>query len=157
MPPVWITGAQGIQAGRDRFIFAPRGLGVMQQPETRPSLVEARAQPVFGMAGIAPEGIDVLGLYDSFSPLPLFLFEDFGFCAPGDGLDWIQDGRIALGGEIPTNTNGGQLSHAQVNGWGQVRELVLQLRGQAAGRQVPDATAAMWASVCGDAMIFQRG
>lgn len=156
-PPVWITGAQGIRAGRETFIFAPRGLGVAQQSERRPSLDEARAQPVYAMAGVRPEDIDVLGVYDSFSPLPVYTFEEFGFCAPGEGLDWIQGGRIGLGGEIPTNTNGGQLSHAQVNGWGQLRELVLQLRGEAVGRQVEGAATAMWATVLGDALVLERG
>ena len=156
-PPVWITGVQGIQAGRDTFIFAPRGLGVAQQSESRLSLSEASAQPVYRMAGLCPEDVDVLGVYDSFSPLAVYTVEDFGFCAAGEGLDWIQHGRIGLGGDVPTNTNGGQLSHAQVNGWGQVRELILQLRGAATGRQIADAKVAMWATVGGDAIVFQRG
>lgn len=154
---VWINGVQGIQAGRETFLFAPRGLGMQQQSEKRLTLAEARGQPVYGMAGIAPQDVDVLGVYDSFSPLALYTFEEFGFCAAGEGLDWIQDGRIAVGGELPTNTNGGQLSHAQVNGWGQVRELVLQLRGEAGARQVPGAKVALWATVGGDALALARG
>lgn len=156
-PAVVLTGAQGVQAGREHFIFAPRGLGLAQQSEQRITLAEARGQPVWTMAGAAPERIDVFGAYDSFSPLPVYAFEEFGFCEAGEGLDWIQGGRIGLGGQLPTNTNGGQLSHAQVNGWGQVRELVLQLRGEAGARQVAGARTAMWASCCGDALIFERG
>jgi acetyl-CoA acetyltransferase len=155
--PVWLTGAQGLQASRDTFIFAPRGLGVAQQSGRRLNLIEARAQPVYGMAGLSPHDIDVLGVYDSFSPLALYTFEDFGFCAAGEGLDWIQNGRIGHGGEMPTNTNGGQLSHAQVNGWGQLRELVLQLRGAAGDRQVAEARTALWATTGGDAIAFERG
>lgn len=152
-----ITAAQGIQAGRETFIFAPRGLGIAQQSEHRLTLAQARAQPVYAMAGTTPEGVDVLGVYDSFSPLALYTFEEFGFCGAGEGLDWIQEGRIGLGGDIPTNTNGGQLSHAQVNGWGQLRELIAQLRGEAGRRQVAEARRAMWATVGGDALIFERG
>jgi len=155
--PVWLTGMQGLQAGRDSFIFAPRGLGIVQQSGRRLTLGEARTQPVYAQAGLGPDGIDVLGVYDSFSPLALYTFEDFGFCAAGEGLDWIQHGRIGLGGEIPTNTNGGQLSHAQVNGWGQLRELVLQLRGEAGVRQITDARTALWATTGGDAIAFERG
>jgi acetyl-CoA acetyltransferase len=155
-PKAILTGVQGVQAGRDSFIFAPSGLGVAQQSTQRLTLAEARAQPVYAMAGVRPEAIDVFGAYDSFSPLALYAFEEFGFCAAGEGLDWLQNGRIGLGGELPTNTNGGQLSHAQLNGWGQLRELVLQLRGEAAGRQVANARRAMWASCCGDALIFER-
>jgi acetyl-CoA acetyltransferase len=156
-PSIALTGMQGVQAGRETFIFAPRGLGIAQQSSRRLTLAEARAQPVYAMAGARPESIDVLGVYDSFSPLPLYAFEDFGFCEAGEGLDWIQNGRIGLGGELPTNTNGGQLSHAQINGWGQLRELVLQLRGEAGDRQVAGARTAMWVSCCGDALIFERG
>jgi acetyl-CoA acetyltransferase len=154
--PVWITGAQGVQAGRDSFIFAPHGLGMAQQSGTRLTPVEARNQPVYAMAGITPDRVDVLGVYDSFSPLALYTLEDFGFCPPGEGLNWIQDGRLDLGGEFPTNTNGGQLSHAQVNGWGQIRELVQQLRGEAQGRQIAGARTALWATVGGDALVFER-
>jgi acetyl-CoA acetyltransferase len=154
--PVWITGAQGVQAGRDTFIFAPRGLGMAQQSGTRLTQAQARAQPAYAMAGITPDKVDVLGVYDSFSPLALYTLEDFGFCAPGEGLNWIQNGRLDLGGDLPTNTNGGQLSHAQVNGWGQVRELVQQLRGEAEGRQVPDAKVGLWAAIGGDALVLER-
>lgn len=152
--PVTILGAQGLQAGRDTFIFAPRGLGMWQQSEQRLTLKQARAQDVYGMAGMAPEQMDVLGLYDSFSPLPIYALEDFGFCEAGEGLDYVQDDRLALGGKQPANTAGGQLSQAQVNGWGQVRELVTQLRGEAGTRQVANARSAMWASIGGDALIL---
>jgi acetyl-CoA acetyltransferase len=154
--PIAIAGAQGLQAGRDTFIFAPRGLGMAQQSEKRLTQLEARSQSAYAMAGMSPDAIDVLGLYDSFSPLPVYTLEEFGFCAPGEGLDYIQGGRIALGGEHPVNTAGGQLSHAQLNGWGQVRELVTQLRGEAGERQVKDARTALWASVGGDALVLAK-
>lgn len=153
---VRITGAQGMRAGRDNFIFAPVGLGMAQQSLKRLTREEARGQRVFEMAAASPDDIDVLGLYDSFSPLPLYALEDFGFCGPGEALDWVQDGRIGLGGAMPTNTSGGQLSQAQLNGWGQLRELVGQLRGEAGERQVLQAGRAMWASVGGDALILER-
>lgn len=155
--PVAITGMQGVRASRESFVFAPDGLGVAQQSEMRRSFAARRGHRVYDMAGLTPESIDTLGVYDSFSPLALYAFEEFGFCDAGDGLDWIQDGRIELGGERPTNLNGGQLSHAQLNGWGQIRELVVQLRGEAHGRQVPNARTALWASIGGDALAFERG
>jgi acetyl-CoA acetyltransferase len=154
---VWLTGMQGIRAGRDTFIFGPVGLGMQQQSERRLTLAEARGQPVYGMAGITPETVDTIGIYDSFATLPVYAFEDFGFCGEGEGLHWIQDGRIGLGGECPLNTSGGQLSHAQMNGWGQIRELILQLRGEAGPRQIAGARHALWASCAGDAIAFERG
>jgi acetyl-CoA acetyltransferase len=145
-----------MRAGRDTFIFAPVGLGMGEQSERRLTRAEARGQRVFEMAGATPEAIDVLGIYDFFSPLPLYALEDFGFCGEGEALGWIQGGRIRLGGEKPVNTSGGQLSQAQMNGWGQLRELVVQLRGEAGARQVADARRAIWATAGGDALILER-
>jgi acetyl-CoA acetyltransferase len=154
--PVRITGAQGVRASRESFIFGPHGLGVGQQSGQRLSIAETRGHPAYRMAGVTPESIDVLGVYDSFAPLALYTFEDFGYCAAGDALDWIQGGRIGLGGEIPTNLNGGQLSHAQLNGWGQIRELVTQLRGEANERQVAGARMGLWATIGCDALVLER-
>ena len=153
---VWITGIQGIRAGRETFIFAPVGLGMQQQSRQRLTLVQAREQQVYRMAGIAPDDVDTVGIYDSFSPLPVYALEDFGFCAAGEGLHYIQDGRIGLGARCPVNTSGGQLSQAQMNGWGQIRELITQLRGEAGQRQIPGARVALWATVGGDAVAFAR-
>ena len=154
--PVAVTGLQGVRASRESFVFAPEGLGVAQQSRRRRARREIRRQRVYTMSGLTPEEIDTLGVYDSFSPLALYAFEEFGFCDAGDGLDWIQGGRIELGGERPTNLNGGQLSHAQLNGWGQIRELITQLRGEAEERQVAHARTALWASIGGDALAFER-
>ncbi|OCC24429.1 hypothetical protein MB02_07585 [Croceicoccus estronivorus] len=154
--PVRITGAQGVRASRESFIFGPYGMGVGQQSGKRLTPAETRGHSAYRMAGVTPGSIDVLGVYDSFSPLALYTFEDFGFCDAGDGLDWIQNGRIALGGDMPTNLNGGQLSHAQLNGWGQVRELVTQLRGEAGERQVANARTGLWATIGGDALVMER-
>ncbi|WP_156679273.1 thiolase family protein [Sphingomonas profundi] len=153
---VVITGAQGMRAGRDTFIFAPVGLGVAQQGTTRLSATEARRQRVYQMAGAGPDDVGLLGLYDSFSPLPLYALEDFGFCGEGQALDFVQGGRICHDGALPVNTAGGQLSQAQLNGWGQIRELVTQLRGEAGRRQIASPRRAMWASVGGDALMLER-
>ena len=66
--------------------------------------------------------------------------ESLGFCEPGGARDFIDEGRgIALGGRLPVNLHGGQLSAGRLHGFGHVREAMLRLRGEAAGRQVPDA------------------
>src|SRR3546814_6257497 len=62
-----ITGAQGMRASRNEFIFAPGGMGMAQQSHTRRTRDEARSQRAYEMAAARPEDIDVLGLYDSFS------------------------------------------------------------------------------------------
>lgn len=154
--PVSILGVQGIQASRDHFIFAPRGLGMAQQSHERLTQSAARAQKVWQMAGLTPDDIDVLGIYDSFSPLPLYALEDFGFCAAGEALPYVQNGAIGIGGQLPCNTAGGQLSQAQMNGWGQIRELVQQLRGGLGSRQVAGAQVGMWIGTGADALILGR-
>src|SRR5690606_537349 len=46
--------------------------------------------------------------------------------------------RIALDGELPINTNGGQLSGGRTHGLGYVHEACLQRWGRAEGRQTTE-------------------
>jgi len=150
-PPVVIGGMQGLHAGNDEFIFAPPGLGVFSQSEQR----RVEKNPVYEMAGLSgPGDIDTLALYDAFSPNVAFVAERFGFAKEGEGLGWLQDGRIELGGELPTNTAGGLLAEGHTAGWGHMVELTRQVRGHAGNRQVPDCEVAQWATSFGDSIIF---
>lgn len=81
-------------------------------------------------AGVELKDLDVLGIYDCFTITVVRLLEDLGFCALGEGGAFVQNGRLALGGPLPTNTDGGLLSHSH-NGAPagfHVIEVVRQLR-----------------------------
>src|SRR5581483_364138 len=89
---------------------------------------------------LTPADIDVASLYDGFSILTLEWIEALGLCPPGEVGNFIDGGKnIGLGGAIPINTDGGQLSAGRLHGFGYVHELILQLRGQAGERQVEGA------------------
>lgn len=99
----------------------------------------------FAMAGLDVADVDVVELYDAFTiNVPLFL-EDLGFCAKGEGGAFVSDGRIAPGGTLPVNTNGGGLSYAHPGMYGifLLVEAVRQLRGGTGARQVAGAEVAL--------------
>jgi acetyl-CoA acetyltransferase len=100
----------------------------------------------FAMAGMRPSEIDVAELYDCFTITVIVELEDLGFCAKGEGGAFVQDGRIALGGELPVTTHGGLLSACHpglAGGMFHVIEAVRQLRGECGERQVRDARVAL--------------
>jgi acetyl-CoA acetyltransferase len=77
--------------------------------------------------------VDVAELYNPFSFEIIRQLEAMGFCKPGEGGDFVRDGRISLGGELPVATNGGLLSFSHA-GLAQLRQnpiaAVQQLRGE---------------------------
>jgi acetyl-CoA acetyltransferase/uncharacterized OB-fold protein len=88
--------------------------------------------------------VDVALLYDGFTFNLVSWLESLGFCEPGGARDFIDSGRgIALDGRLPVNPHGGQLSAGRLHGFGHIREAILQLRGEAVGRQIPDARTAL--------------
>lgn len=152
-PPIHVLAFEGLHAGPDEFIFGQPGLGV-NQAETFDFEPNGDGQAVFERAGLSPADVDTLHCYDGFAPQVLWTLERFGYCPPGEAADWIQGGRIELGGELPVNTSGGHLSEGHANGWGHTLEIVRQLRGEAGPRQVEGARIAQWATTLGDSVIY---
>ncbi len=106
-----------------------------QQVELHPG--RRAAEQLWNRTDLRPADVDVAELYDGFSILTLLWLEALGFCKPGEGGAFIEGGeRIGLGGELPLNTQGGQLSGGRLHGLGFVHEACLQLRGEARARQV---------------------
>ena len=86
---------------------------------------------------LTPADVDVAELYDGFSFLTMTWLEALGFCGKGESGPFVEGGkRIALDGELPLNTHGGQLSAGRLHGFGFIHEACLQLRGEAGERQV---------------------
>jgi acetyl-CoA acetyltransferase len=102
---------------------------------------QSLADKLWSSAGLGPADMDAAQLYDGFAPSALYWLEAAGFCKRGEAYEFIQDGRIALGGEIPVNTFGGSLSEGRLHGMGHIAEAVFQVTGRAERRQVPDAAA----------------
>jgi acetyl-CoA acetyltransferase len=92
---------------------------------------------------LKPADVDTAQLYDGFSFLTLAWIEALGFCAPGEGGPFLEGGRIDLGGALPLNTWGGQLSGGRLHGFGFVAEAIRQLRGGCGERQVADCEVAV--------------
>jgi acetyl-CoA acetyltransferase len=103
----------------------------------------AIADHLYRRAGVGPSDIDVALIYDHFSPMVLMQLEDYGFCAKGEGNDFVLSGAIRYGsGSLPVNTHGGQLSEAYIIGMTHIVEGVEQMRGTAIN-QVADAELAL--------------
>jgi acetyl-CoA acetyltransferase len=101
------------------------------------------ARQMWSRTDLVPADVDVAGIYDGFSILTMLWLEALGFCGRGESGPYVEGGsRICLGGELPINTNGGQLSGGRLHGLGFVHEMCLQLRGRAEGRQVDRARVA---------------
>jgi acetyl-CoA acetyltransferase/uncharacterized OB-fold protein len=98
------------------------------------------ARHLWSRTSLRPDDVDVALLYDGFTFNAVSWLEGLGFCDFGEAADFIEEGRgIAIDGRLPVNPHGGQLSAGRTHGYGFFREAVLQLRGEALGRQVTDA------------------
>ncbi len=84
-----------------------------------------------------PADVDTAQLYDGFSFQAVAWLESLGFCGVGEGGRFIEGGkRIALDGELPLNTFGGQIGAGRLHGFGFAHEAVVQLRGKGGARQI---------------------
>jgi len=113
---------------------------------------------LYAMAGAGPEGIDVMQTYDDYTVIVMMQFEDLGFCAKGEGPEFVRDRDLTIDGDFPHNTSGGQLSAGQAGaagGYIGMTEALRQVTGAAGPMQVNDAKTAL---VSGFGMInYDRG
>lgn len=111
-------------------------------PTGNPTVYAATARRAYEHAGIGPEDVDVAEVQDNDAFSELEYYEELGFCPKGEGGRMIEEGVTELGGALPVNTSGGLQARGEPLGashFGQIHEIVLQLRGQAGPRQVENA------------------
>ncbi len=121
------------------------------------------ADQMWSRTSLTPADVDLAELYDGFSFLTMLWLEALGLCPMGESGAFVEGGhRIARDGQLPLNTNGGQLSGGRLHGYGFLHEACVQLRGQAGARQVTSrpevaAVAAGGGNTCGCMLLSTRG
>lgn len=133
--PVYLLGAAAATDHRD----------ITAMPDLTVTAAVQSGARAFAQAGVTPADIDVVELYDAFTINTILFLEDLGFCRKGEGGAFVQGGRIAPGGALPVNTNGGGLScvHPGMYGLFTMVEATQQLMGLAGERQVAGAKLAV--------------
>ena len=134
-PPVYLLGAGEAHWHRN----------ISQMPDLTVTAAADSGRRAYEMAGVGPEDVDVAMLYDAFTINPILFLEDLGFCEKGEGGAFVEGGRIAPGGDLAVNTNGGGLSYNHPGMYGLLLliEAVRQLRGECSERQVEGAEVAL--------------
>jgi acetyl-CoA acetyltransferase len=130
-PPVWVLGTGE----------AVSHTTMSEWEDLTESPCVRSGRMAFERAGVTPGDIDTVQVYDAFTPMVLLTLEGLGFCPKGEGGPFVEDGKLRVGGALPTNTDGGGLSACQpgMRGIFLLIEAVEQLRGACGPRQVPDA------------------
>lgn len=114
------------------------GLGGWDQRPDYPKMASTdAAAEMWDRTDLKPVDVDLAELYDGFTFLTFAWLEALGFCSDGEAGPFVEGAaRIALDGELPVNTYGGQLSAGRMHGNWVLHEACLQLRGEAGERQV---------------------
>jgi acetyl-CoA acetyltransferase len=133
-PPVVVLGTGEAVAHRE-----------IGAPDLMTIAAKQSGEDAFSMAQLSPAEIDFCTIYDSFTITVLATLENLGFCKPGEGGPFVENGGIGLGGRLPVNPDGGGLSsnHSGMRGIFLVIEAVRQLRGGLGERQVEGAEIAL--------------
>lgn len=121
------------------------GLGGWDQRPDYPKMASIdAANEMWSRSDLQPADVDIAELYDGFTFLTMVWLEALGLCGEGEAGPFVEGGaRIALDGQLPLNTYGGQLSAGRMHGYWVLHEAVLQLRGAAGERQVKDPEVAV--------------
>jgi acetyl-CoA C-acetyltransferase len=152
--PAWI---RAVTAAHEQQYMgdSPKRLAVMRSQV-------AASQRLYKMAGIANprKELDVAEIYEVASWAELAMYQNLGFCAPGEAGKLIDDGVTLMDGELPVNPSGGVLCTNPIGASAMIRvaEAALQIMGKAGAHQVPNVRTALATGYGGnawtDAMIL---
>jgi acetyl-CoA C-acetyltransferase len=148
--PVWVLGC-------GEAITHHQG-GYGDWAESSREMVKEAADRAFGISGVSRSDIDVAMIYDAFTINVILDLEGAGFCEVGEGGAFVESGALRMTGSLPANPDGGGLSsnHPGRRGIFMFVEAARQLRGEAVGRQVPNARIAV-CTATGAAFLNRRG
>ena len=128
-PPIYLLGAG--EAVSHNLVAC--------SPDLTTSPIAVSAPKAFKMAGVKPENINLVSVYDCYTITVVVTLEDAGFCEKGRGGPFVEENDLTYKGKLPLNTHGGQLSFGQpglAGGMSHVTEAVRQLMERAGERQV---------------------
>ncbi len=103
---------------------------------------ERAAEDAYRQAGVGVSSLSFCEVHDCFTIAEIMVTEALGLFDRGSGGAAAAAGATALDGRIPINPSGGLKSKGHpvgATGIAQIREAVMQLRGECGDRQVKDA------------------
>lgn len=106
----------------------------------------------YKMADIKPKDINVAEVHDSYPIGEILAIEDLGFFKKGEGGKAVEEGLTEQNGTVSINTSGGLKARGDpfgATGIAQVIEIVEQMKGKAAKRQVDSVNYGLTQNVMG--------
>ncbi|HXY93460.1 MAG TPA: thiolase family protein [Acidimicrobiia bacterium] len=147
-PPVYVLGGSTDHFGPAYQNPPVWDIGGKKRADLVAGTVGRRAsEAAFAMAGLGPDDVDTCEFYDPFSFEIIRQFEAFGFCAEGEGGDFVTSGVIEPGGRFPITTDGGLMAFSHGGALVQLLQRAIrgvqQVRGECVTNQVEGAEVAM--------------
>jgi acetyl-CoA acetyltransferase len=139
----------GLPRGRAVRVLASAATSEMLPSDDAPALVDLvrkSSADALAQAGIGAKELDIVELHDAFTIEELLYTEAVGVCETGEGAAYVARGDADIGGRCAINPSGGLIGMGHPlgpTGIGQVAEVTRQLRGEAEGRQHPNARLAL--------------
>ncbi len=140
-------GAAAVLLARDQGVVEVTGLGqatevlhvLSRDPESGFRATRLAAARAYEQAGLTRKEMGVAEVHDAFAPFELMDLEDLGFCGPGQGIQFVEEGKGDPDGVLPVNPSGGLLGRGHpvgASGLAQVVEVYRQMVGEAEGHQI---------------------